>query len=48
MIPNFSDCDTPISHKGKGKGKHGRTAKTEKKKFKRVQVDTGDTQAIRL
>lgn len=31
MIPNFFDCDTPISHKRKGKGKHGRTAKTEKK-----------------
>lgn len=26
MIPNFSDCDTPITPKGK----HGRTAKIKK------------------
>lgn len=45
MIPDFSACDAPISHKRKGMGKRARTAKTEKKKFERAQGGKDDTQS---
>lgn len=48
MIPNFFDWIHPFHTKEREKGSTEGRLKLEKKTVKRVQVDTGDAQAIRL